>query len=57
MYHKYIDTRLNLECETFDEAIKNNIYIEKECCINTLYDYYGDGLLNPNKKTEIIFNN
>ena len=49
MYHKYIDTRLNLECETFDEAIKNNIYIEKECCINTLYDYYGDGLLNPNK--------
>ena len=50
MYHKYIDTRLNLECETFDEAIKNNIYIEKECCINTLYDYYGDGLLNPNKK-------
>jgi hypothetical protein len=50
MYHTYIDTPLNLNFETFQEAIKNNNYVEKECCINTLYDYYGDGLLNPNKK-------
>ena len=55
MYHTYIDTPLDLKYETFQEAIKNNNYVEKECCINTLYDYYRDGLLNP-KKTEVIFN-
>ena len=37
--HQYIDTKLNLECKTFQEAIENKKYVEKECCINTLYDY------------------
>jgi hypothetical protein len=50
MCHKHIDTQLNLECKTFKDAIKHKSYLENECCINTLYDYYGDGLLNPNKK-------
>ena len=52
MYHKYIDTKLDLECDTFEEAIKNKNYVENECCINTLYDYYKDSLLNPNKKQQ-----
>jgi hypothetical protein len=50
MYHKYIDTKLDLECETFKDAIKNVSYVENECCINTLYDYYSTDLLNPYKK-------
>jgi hypothetical protein len=36
MYHTYIDTPLNLKCESFKEAIKHNNYISTECCINTL---------------------
>ena len=31
MYHKYIDTKLDLECETFKDAIKNVNYVENEC--------------------------
>lgn len=52
MYHKYINTKFDLEFDTFEEAIKNNNYVEKECCINTLYDYYKDSLLNPDKKQQ-----
>ena len=29
MYHTYIDTPLNLNFETFQEAIKNNNYVER----------------------------
>ena len=50
MYHRYVDTKLDLERETFKDAIKIVNYVENECCINTLYEYYSDSLLNLNKK-------
>ena len=49
MYHKYIDTVLNLEADTLKEALDNKTYVKNECWINTLYDYYKDDLLNLEK--------
>jgi hypothetical protein len=39
---------------TFKEAIKRQPLQRNECWINSLYDFYGDKLLNPEKKRCLI---
>ena len=40
-FHRYIETELDPEYCTFEEAIKVKHYVENECWINTLNDFYG----------------
>ena len=40
----YLTTELDLSKDTFKEAIQYKQYIQNECWINTLYDFYGDNL-------------
>ena len=41
IYHIYMETELDPEYCTFEEAIKVKHYVENECWINTLNDFYG----------------
>ena len=50
----YIETKINLDKKTFLEAIKNERYKDNECWINTITDYYGDTLMNTNKKRNVL---
>jgi len=50
----YLTTELDLSKDTFKEAIQYKQYIQNECWINTLYDFYGDNLLSQDKKRNYI---
>ena len=51
MYHRYIQTPLDPQYETFKEAIKVEHYVKNECWFNTLTDYYKDTLMGDHKDT------
>ena len=42
VYNRYVQTKLDTDCATFEEAIKVKHYIQNECWINALNDFYGD---------------
>ena len=50
MYHRYIQTPLDPQCETFKQAIKVEHYVKNECWFNTLTDYCKDTLMGHNKR-------
>ena len=50
MYHRYIQTPLDPQYETFKEAIKVEHYVKNECWFNTLTDYYKDTLMGDHKR-------
>ena len=50
MYHRYIQTPLDPQYETFKEAIKVDHYVKNECWFNTLTDYYKDTLMGDKKR-------
>jgi hypothetical protein len=45
---------MDLTKDTFKEVIQNNNYTKDECILNTIYDFYRDNLLNPDKKCNVI---
>jgi hypothetical protein len=47
--YRYCSNVLDLTKDTFAEAIKNERYVKNECFINSLYDFYGDRLLDPRR--------
>ena len=47
--YRYCCNQLDLAKDTFAEAMQNNLYKSNECWINTIYDFYGETLLDPNK--------
>ena len=51
---KYTSNTLDLTKNTFREAMEKGNHVENECWINALYDFYGDNLLSPNKKRNLI---
>ena len=51
--YRYIHTNVELSKDTFAEAIKQEHYIENECWINSIYDFYKDSLLRENKRHRI----
>ena len=51
--YRYIETNLNMNSSTFKEAIKNKNYVENECWINTIYDFYKDTLLSDKRRKHI----
>ena len=50
MYHRYIQTPLDPQYETFKEAIKVEHYVKNECWFNTLTDCYQDTLMGDHKR-------
>ena len=50
----YIETSLNLDSKTFMESIKKEKYTQNECWINSITDFYGDTLMNTNRKRNIL---
>ena len=50
MYHRYVQTHLDPQYETFKEAIKVEHYVKNECWFNTLTDYYKDTLMGDKKR-------
>ena len=52
MYHRYIQTPLDPQYETFKEAIKVEHYVRNECWFNTLTDYYKDTLMGDHKREQ-----
>ena len=48
-YFRYCSTPLNLSASTLKEAIENDKYIKNECFINSLYDFYHEKLLSPDR--------
>ena len=55
MCYYYISTELDLSQKTFKDSIATKKhYMENECWINALYDFYGDNLLSQDKKRNVI---
>ena len=50
IYHRFIETELDPEYETFAEAIRVKHYGKHECWINTLTDFYSSSLMSDKKK-------
>ena len=50
MYNTYMYTELDTSKETFMEAIQKGNYVDNQCWLNTLTDYYKDTLMNNKKK-------
>ena len=50
MYHRYIQTPLDPQYETFKEAIKVEHCIKNECWFNTLTEYSKDTLMGDHKR-------
>ena len=40
IYHRYIETYVNLDYDIFKKAIENKDYVENECWLNAINDYY-----------------
>ena len=58
VYNRYVQTELDTDFATFEEAIKVKHYMQNECWINALNDFYGDEPrmknLNRDKMLELI---
>ena len=56
--YKYTSCPLDLNQEKIQEALTsgtfNKHHVKGECWINSLMDFYGDSILNPDKKKNII---
>ena len=50
----YMGTLVNLDSKTFMESIKNNKYRESKCWINSITDFYGDSLMNTDRKRNVL---
>ena len=53
-YYMYSCTPMDLSKDTFKEAIQNMNYTKDECFINTLYDFYRETLLNPDRSRNVV---
>ena len=57
IYHRFIETELDPEYETFAEAIRVKHYVKHECWINTLTDFYGSSLMSDKRKKQMTREN
>jgi len=52
-YYRYTSTDIDLDVDTFKEAISKGNYQKNECFINSLYDFYGDNLMRADKNATL----
>ena len=55
--YKYIHTNIDISKDTFQKAIELNHYVDNECWINSIYDFYKDSLLRRKKRHRITREN
>ena len=53
IYHRYIHTPITTNAETIKEAINKGHYIENECWINLLTDFYADTIMNERTRNRL----
>ena len=53
LYHKYIHTPIKTSEGTIQKAIKKSNYIENECWINSLTDFYSDTIRNEKTRNRL----
>ena len=53
IYHRYIHTPITTNAETVKEAINKGHYIENECWINLLTDFYADTVMNERTRNRL----
>ena len=53
IYHRYIHTPITTNAETVKEAINKGHYIENECWINLLTDFYADTIMNERTRNRL----
>ena len=53
MFHKYVNTPVNMIASNLKEAIHREDYIKNECWINALLDFYGNSLMNEKRKNRL----
>ena len=53
IYRRYVHTQIAQNADTLKEAINKGNYIDNECWINLLTDYYGDTTMSEKKPQEI----
>ena len=53
IYHKYLHTRIKMSEDIIQKAIKKGNYIENECWINSLTDFYSDTIMNEKNSQQI----
>ena len=51
--YRYSSTQIDVSRSTFKEAIERQNYIKDECWTNSVYDFYKDSVLRPDKKNLI----
>jgi hypothetical protein len=56
--YKYSSCNIDIDQDTLQEALTsgtfNKHHVKGECWINSLMDFYGDTILNPDKKKNLI---
>jgi hypothetical protein len=50
----YMETNVDLDKKTFMESIKNKKYRDSECWINSITDFYGETLMNTDRKRNVL---
>ena len=57
MHHKYLHTPIKMSEGTIQKAIKKGNYIENECWINSLTDFYSDTIMNERTRNRLTREN
>ena len=50
IYYNYVETSLNMNADTFKEAIENKNYAKNEYWLNSIYDFYKNTLLSNKRR-------
>ena len=53
IYHRYVHTPIAQNADTLKEAISKGHYIDNECWINLLTDYYADTIMNERTRKRL----
>ena len=53
IFHKYVNTPVNMTASNLKEAIHGEDNIKNECWINALLDFYGGSLMNEKRKNRL----
>ena len=53
IFHRYIHTPLRMNEDTIHKAISKGNYIENECWINALTDFYSDTIMNERTRNRL----
>ena len=53
LYHRYINTPINMEASTIKMAIEKGNHIKNACWANALYDFYGNTIMSEKTRKRL----